>query len=133
MARGELGPAYSLESSCRWDEKYKIGDVGAEYEFDIKMPPLHVEMTDEEFTNEADQALDVLAQELRRRYTWIGRVGRAGRSGGWLAVEDTRGLATFAKLNNVTDMVAKAKSDFVDYIETYYPEGRANKVRRRRR
>ena len=129
---GELGPPHSLESSCRWDEKYKIGDVGAEYEIDIKIPPVSVSMTDEEFTAESDQALHVLAQELRKRYSWIGRVGRAGRSGGWLAIEDTRGLATFAKLENITAMVAQSKSDFVDFIETYYPEDRAKKVRRRR-
>ncbi len=130
---GHLGPAYSLESSCRWDERYKIGDQGAEYEFDIKLPRLATGATDEEFTAEADQALDVLAQELRRRYSWIGRVGRAGRSGGWLAIEDTKGLATFAKLEKIIDMVAKAKSDFADFLETYYPEDRsAKKIRRRR-
>jgi hypothetical protein len=129
---GELGPAHSLESSCRWDEKWKIGDEGAEYEFDIKIPPVSVSMTDEEFTAESDQALDVLAQELRRRYSWIGRVGRAGRSGGWLAVEDKKGLATFGKLEKIIEMVGRAKSDFVDFIETYYPEDRAKRVRRRR-
>ncbi len=135
MAAGYLGPAHSLESSCRWDSKWKIGDKGAEYEFDIKMPPLGIEISDDQFTDEADMALEELAIALRARYSWIGRVGRAGRSGGWLAIEDKKGLATFAKLENITEMVAKAKRRFaIDLLNGYPDNGRyLSEVTRSRR
>lgn len=127
---GQLRGPHTLASSCRWDSRSQLGTKGVEYEFDIKLPRVRVLMTVAQFDAEADDALEVLAHDLRRRYSWIGRIGRAGRSGGWLSVEDKKGLATEAKLNNITDMVSAAKKRFVAYIEKYYPEDGAKRVRR---
>ncbi len=129
---GELRGPLTLASSCRWNSTSNLGARGTEYEFDIKMPKLRVRMSHDEFEAEADAALDVLADELRRRYSWIGRIGRAGRSGGWLSVEDKKGLATQAKLKTIIGLVASAKERFAAYLEKYYPEDGAKRVRRRR-
>ncbi len=116
--------AHTVESECRWDANYKlglVGAIGAVYEFNIKIPPVSVDMTDDEFEMEAENALDLLADDLRARYRWIGQVGRTGRSGGWLTIKDTKGLATRAKLENIVDMVSKAKANFIKHIEREYP------------
>lgn len=118
---GHLKGPHTAGSSCRWDVEYQLGEKGAVYEFDIKLPTFRAEMTDEDFEIEAETALDILADALRARYTWIGQVGRAGRSGGWLTIEDKRGLATQAKLENIVDMVSKAKGNFIRHLEREYP------------
>lgn len=118
---GQLKGPYTKESSCRWDSNAAVGNVGVEYEFDIKMPKIRANITENEFEDEAEKALDILADDLRARYTWIGQICRAGRSGGWLSVEDKKGLATREKLRNMIEMVTKAKRAFIAHIEKEYP------------
>lgn len=118
---GHLKGPHTLESSCRWDSDFAVGNVGVVYEFDIKLPRIESDIDDDDFEEAAEYALDQLADDLRTRYSWIGRIGRAGRSGGWLTIEDAKGLATRAKLKNIIDMVSRAKTHFVRYLESEYP------------
>lgn len=111
-------------NSVRWDTKWKLGDKGAVYEFDIKLPRITGVrgMTNEEFEIEAEDSISWFEDSLRQRYTWIGQVYQTGRSGGWLAVEDKKGLATEAKLRTILGMIEKAQRDFIQYLRRTYPE-----------
>jgi hypothetical protein len=114
--------AHSLQSECRWDQRDAVGNVGVVYEFEIKIPPIRqADCTDREFNALAEECLDDLAGELRRRYTWIGKIHRAGRSGGWLAVEDKKGLATREKLKTMIGIVSKHKRRFAQELIRRYP------------
>ncbi len=111
----------TTESSCRWDEGKKVGDPGVEYEFDIKMPKLNVDMTNAEYENEAHDEIQWFKGELKTRYKWIGRIEQTGRSGGWLMVQDVKGGATKAKLQAIIRMVESAMKRFIKRLEEEYP------------
>lgn len=114
----------TLSSQCRYDTRDTIGNAGVVYEFDIKIPPLHpmgIDCTQEEFDEEAEECLEGLAYALRKRYSWIGTIHRAGRSGGWLAIEDKKGLATREKLSNIIKMVEAVKGQFIRALKHRCP------------
>lgn len=111
----------TAESECRYDQGKKIGDPGVEYEFDIKMPKLHVDMTHDEFDAEAQDALIDLAYTLKGRYPWARHWYQTGRSGGWFAFVDEDGDATKAKLQVLIGIVEKAKKKFIKHLERTYP------------
>ena len=111
----------TLDSECRYDSRKKIGDPGVEYEFDIKIPPLGVDMTADEFDYEAQDALIQLGRALKKRYPWTGRWYQTGRSGGWFAFTDEHGEATKAKLQTIIGMIEQAKEKFCKRLERQYP------------
>ncbi len=113
--------AHSFESSCRYNKDAAVGDPGVWYEFDIKMPKLNVDMTNAEFDRESDDALNDLAGYIKAKHKWIGRIHRAGRSGGWMSVEDKKGGATEAKLKKIIKDVELEKRAFGRRLEREYP------------
>lgn len=116
-----LPPRIDISSSCRYDSQARVGDKGVEYEFEIKMPVLDIEISDHEFENDARVAFKRLAAQLQSRYSWIGEVYQTGRSGGWMAFKDTRGLATPAKLRTIVGLVEEAKKKFAWQLLIDYP------------
>ena len=118
---GHLKGPHTFESECRYDQGVRIGDPGAEYEFDIKLPVFNADMTDAEFDLEARIAIRQFKEKLTDKYSWIGRVGQTGRSGGWLLIKDEQGKATKAKLQTIINMVTAAKKAFVKRLERDYP------------
>jgi len=111
----------TVESECRYDSGKRIGDPGVEYEFDIKMPKLSVDMSNDDFDAEAQDALIDLAYQAQTRYPWARHWYQTGRSGGWFAFVDEDGDATKAKLQVLIDMVSAAKNRFIKRIEREYP------------
>lgn len=108
--------------TMRVEKKYEVGDPGAVYEFNIKLPLMRgVDCTDKEFSEAARESIEIFVRQLKQRYTWIGRVYQTGRSAGWLAIEDKKGLATEAKLKTIQKMVNRALDQFVRYMEEAYP------------
>jgi hypothetical protein len=109
--------------TMRYETKYEIGDVGAVYEFNVKMYHLRgVNITDDELEIDVNDALDSFADQLRKRYKWIGRVYLTGRSGGWLAIEDRTGKARKATLEKIDDTVNQAVRDFQSWLRKQYGE-----------
>lgn len=91
------------------------------YEFDIKIQKLNAEMTDDEYGEEAAEALDALRIRLRNRYKWISKMYQSGRTGGWWVIEDKTGGATKAKLVRIIGVVEDAKKAFIKHCERDYP------------
>lgn len=114
--------AHSLESLCRWDTRDAVGNVGVEYEFEIKIPTISgVDCTNAEFEDLASQFIADFKRTLKSRYTWVGDVYTSGRSGGWLTVVDKKGLATREKLKTIIGLVEKGKRAFVKELKYQYP------------
>lgn len=98
-----------------------LGEPGSVYEFDIRLPVIRgVKIDNEDFEFEAQHSLKEFERELRRTYTWIGQCYQTGRSGGWLAVEDKRGLATEAKLRRIMDKIDQAQAAFIRFLKSEY-------------
>lgn len=109
--------------TMRLEKRWQVGDPGAVYEFDIKLPRITGvrDITNEEFEIEAEDSIQFFVEDLRERYSWIGQVYQTGRSGGWLAIEDKKGLATTAKLENISKMIDEAMKDFIKQLRSQYP------------
>ncbi len=108
--------------TMRLKKGWEVGDAGAVYEFDIKLPKIDgVDISNDDFEIEAMDSIQDFVRELKRRYSWIGNVYQTGRSGGWLAIEDKTGGATKAKTRKINDLVREAKDNFVRYIKDEYP------------
>ncbi len=108
--------------TMRLKKGWEVGDAGAVYEFDIKVPKITgVKMTNEEFEMEASDSLEDFVRDLKRRYPWIGDVYQTGRSGGWLAIEDPKGKATERSIKTINDRVKKEMGYFIDNLRHAYP------------
>lgn len=108
--------------TMRLKKGWEVGDAGAVYEFDIKLPRIEGvrAMTNEEFDMEASDSIEDFVSLLRDRYTWIGDVYQTGRSGGWLAIEDKKGLATKAKLLKIQELIESAQKNFIRHLQANY-------------
>lgn len=111
----------------RLDQKYQIGDVGAVYEYNVKLYTeiRGMDISDDELEVEVEQVVEDFAKDLHRRYKWIGVVYLTGRSGGWLAIEDKSGKATRRSLKTIDGLVTKAKDQFVEDLWSSYGGDRA--------
>lgn len=108
--------------TMRLQKGWEVGDAGAVYEFEIKVPKITgVKMTNDEFEMEARDSLEDFVSDLKRRYKWIGDVYQTGRSGGWLAIEDPQGKATKSSLRTINDRVRKEMGYFIDNLKLAYP------------
>lgn len=116
----------------RYEKKWKVGDPGAIYEFNIKLGRIDApRLTDEALEREALGAIEYFEESrLRARYPWIGRVYRTGRSGGWLAVEDKTGGATKEDILEIADTVDESREHFERRMEETYGS-RAGRTRKR--
>jgi hypothetical protein len=107
----------------RYEQKYEIGDVGAVYEFDVKLPVLYPDvplLSDAQLEADTEVAVEEFAEVLRKRYKWVGEVYLTGRSNGWLAVVDAKGGATERALKTIHGLVDAAYERFVkDLRDTY--------------
>ncbi len=108
--------------TVRLKKGWEVGDAGAVYEFDIKLGRIEGVrgMTNEEFEMEASDSIEDFVARLRDRYTWIGNVYQTGRSGGWLAIEDKKGLATEAKLLKIDKLIDEAQKNFIRHLQANY-------------
>jgi hypothetical protein len=97
-----------------------VGKTGAVYEFNVKLPKLDVELSDDEFYVETDLAVRAFADTLRDKYDWVGEVYQTGRSGGWLAVQDRQGKARERSLRQISELVQTELKKFVDYLTEEY-------------
>ena len=107
----------------RYEQKYEIGDVGAVYEFDVKLPVLypHVPLlSDARLEEETETAVEEFAAMLRARYKWVGEVYLTGRSNGWLAVVDAKGGASLRTLEMIHGLVDAAYDQFVKGLKVAY-------------
>lgn len=112
---------FAPQARVRLDDQWRLGDAGAEYEFNVKLPPLRLKMSDEDFERDTEVALDEFQQKLRRKYPWIGQMRLTGRSGGWLAIEDPKGKMTKAKLKEIAEMVEAGKRQFIKDMRQAWP------------
>ncbi len=106
----------------RLDKRHSIGDAGAVYEFNVKlsMKVRGVQVEDMTLGEDTERAIEELADELRSKFRWVGRVYRTGRSGGWLAIEDKTGGATESALEVIGEMVDAARERFEqDLVDVY--------------
>lgn len=97
-----------------------VGNAGTTYEFCVKLPLLRPTepISDENFEIERELALEIFTDELRERYPWVGKVYLTGRSGGWLAIEDSEGKATMRKLERIAGLVYTELAAFKKYLES---------------
>ncbi len=108
--------------TMRLKKGWEVGDAGAVYEFEIKVPKITgVNMTNDEFEMEARDSLEDFVADLKRRYKWIGKVYQTGRSGGWLAIEDPNGKATVSSTRAINERIKKEMGYFVDNLKSAYP------------
>jgi hypothetical protein len=103
-----------MTTTMRYEKKYRIGQPGAVYEFDVKlsMRMRGVDIDEGALYFETDFALTQISVELKREYPWITDVYLTGRSGGWLAIVDGTGGATKKKLEAISAQVDQARQDF---------------------
>lgn len=110
-------------TTMRLDRRHAIGDVGAVYEFDVKLPILRDKcplLSQGELENDTEIAVDEFKNILQNRYDWVGNVYLTGRSNGWLAVEDSRGEATREALVEINSLVDEAYDQFMDSLREAY-------------
>lgn len=100
-----------------------LGDVGAVYEFNVKLGRVEADISDREWEDELSMAQEELRTGLKNKYPWIGETHMAGRSGGWLAVEDPTGKMTKKRLEEMAKYVEAARQRFVSDIEQTHPRG----------
>ena len=111
-------------SQVRYERKWHLGDPGAVYEFNIKLPKIEGVRQDldwETIQIHAEDAIEELATLLRRRFFWVGEVYQTGRSRGWLAVEDKTGRATEAGLQKIAGLVDASRRQFIRMLREEYP------------
>jgi len=101
----------------RLDDRWRLGDPGAVYEFNIKLLPVKAEAPQSAWDNDVQMAMQEFGASLRKKYPWIGEVSVTGRSGGWLAIEDPKGKMTKATLDAIAKRVDAAKRQFVKDTE----------------
>jgi hypothetical protein len=106
----------------RLESRFSVGDRGAVYEFKVKLSTRlrGVNVSDYELEQDTEIAIEEFAAELRKDYPWVGAVSRAGRSGGWLAIEDKKGEATEDALSDIDERVTEARKDFEKAIIECY-------------
>jgi hypothetical protein len=90
------------------------------YEFNVKMNFDAPFLGEWDLQEEVNLNLELFSERLHKKYPWIGDVELAGRSGGWLSVEDEKGGATIRNLEAIEKMVGKSLGRFVKYLETEY-------------
>jgi len=97
----------------------EVGEAGQIYEFYIKVygPVNAPKLTTEGWEIEADFAMEEFADKLRKRYKWVGEVYFAGRSNGWLAIQDKDGKAKEKTLQTIMGLVDEAKKRFIKRME----------------
>ena len=115
----------------RYETKWKIGDPGAVYEFNVKFArgDYSAEVDEVAMYREVGRAAEAFGSVLRGRYPWVGDVSIKGRSGGWLAVEDRDGGATREKIGEIADMVDDARVEFGKYLDETYGRRRRKRPR----
>lgn len=105
----------------RWEQKYKVGEPGAVYEFNVKLPRMTASFRDEDLYVERVHAVRAFEKILRRDFPWVGELYFTGRSDGWLAIQDKQGKATATSILAIADRVDDALGEFVKYMEEEYP------------
>ena len=119
-ARPTLAPL-EPDSRIRWETKHRIGQAGAVYEFNVKLPRIpEATFTEEDLYIERDIALMVFKDLLKQDFKWVGDVYFTGRSSGWLAVEAGKGGATQKQILDIADRVDDARDEFVRYLREEY-------------
>lgn len=113
------------DSRIRWETKWKVGDRGAVYEFNVKLFNVKLRnvvarFSDDDLYIETQHALKMFKLLLKQAYPWVGDVYFTGRSGGWLAVEDAKGKATERAILAIADRVDDARDEFVKYMKEEY-------------
>jgi len=112
---------FAPQASVRLEDRWRLGDAGAVYEFNVKLRHVRSQAPQNVWDQDVEMAIDELKQELKKRYPWIGEMYMTGRSGGWFAVEDPQGKMTKAKLDTIAKHVERRKRGFVKYMEQEYP------------
>ena len=115
---------FAPQARVRLHDQWRIGDIGAVYEFNVKLGRVESDAPQDVWDQDVWTALDQFKQELRRKYPWIGDMHLTGRSGGWLAIEDPKGKMTKAKLETIAKLVEAGKRQFVKDMEQAYPRRR---------
>lgn len=131
MGRTSMPGTLLADPRIRIETKYKSGEPGAVYEFNVKFHKrdYSADVDDDTMYIEVREAVDVFADLLRDQFPWVGEVYLTGRSGGWLAVEDKQGKATNKKIEQIADMVDDARVEFGKYLDEAY--GKKSRNRRR--
>lgn len=107
--------------TIRLDSRHKLGEAGAVYEFNVKMRHLRgVNISNEDLYIETEQAIDRFSEDLHNRYKWVGNVYQTGRSGGWLAIEDTKGGVRRSTLEAIEKRIQSALTRFQKDIREQY-------------
>lgn len=112
---------FAPQDPVRLESRWSLGDVGAVYEFNIKMPRMNVDVSEEDYEDDARTSLREFKDKLRKKYPRVGEIYQTGRSGGWLAVQDPRGKMTKATLKSMVEFVKAAKRQFIRDMEQAWP------------
>jgi len=112
---------FAPQARVRLEDRWRLGDIGAVYEFNIKLGRVDAECSEAQWEQDARTALDEFEQMLRKKYPWIGNIHTTGRSGGWLAIEDPKGKMTKATLATIAKLVEAGKRQFVKDMEQAWP------------
>lgn len=115
---GKISTKNIQPAATRLNQRWSVGDLGAVYEFKIKIQKLDAPgMTDEDFEHEVEVALEEFIPNLQKRFSWIGEIYRTGRTNGWLAIRDDYGKATKKSIETIAKMVEAARRQFKRDVE----------------
>jgi len=118
---------FAPQAQVRLEDKWRLGDAGAVYEFNVKLYRIQSSATEEEWEQDRVLAVEEFETELRNKYPWIGEMYMTGRSAGWFAIEDPEGKMTKKTLEAISGLVEAAKRRFVKDMEEIYPRRKNNR------
>jgi hypothetical protein len=118
---------FAPQAQVRLDNQWRLGDIGAVYEFNVKLGRVEADVSDDVWEQEIWVALDQFKQELKRKYPWIGNMYMTGRGPGWLAIEDPKGKMTKGTLEAIAKRVGAGRRQFIMGMEQAYPRPRARR------
>jgi len=118
---------FAPQAQVRLENRWQLGDVGAVYEFNVKLHRVQADVPDPIWEQDVRAAMEEFKTALKRKYPWIGETYLTGRSAGWLAVEDPEGKMTKKTLEDIAKRVESAKRQFVKDMEEAYPRKSARR------
>lgn len=124
IIKGRYNPGanpFATQPSVRFDSDATLGDPGVVYEFNVKLYRVKAAASEADWEYEVGAAREEFELRLANKYPWLVVEGFTGRSGGWLAIKDTAGRMTVARLRDISDRIDAARARFKRRVERDYP------------